>query len=69
MPVRPTSVPTALGHEYEVDSISVHRRRGRGYQFLILVKGDPIHDAEWQPERESTDPDGTMTEALMKFVQ
>jgi hypothetical protein len=42
---------------------------GRGYQFLTLMKGDPIHDAEWQPARDFIDPDGTMTEALMKYVQ
>ena len=69
VPVRPTPVPTALGPEYEVESILAHRRRGRGYQFLTLMKGDPIHDAEWQPARDFIDPDGTMTEALMKYVQ
>jgi hypothetical protein len=33
------------------------------------MTGDPIHDAEWQPARDVIDPDGTMTEALMKYVQ
>lgn len=69
VPVRPTPVPTALGPEYEVESILAHRRRGRGYQFLTLMRGDPIHDAEWQPARDFIDPDGTMTEALQKYVQ
>ena len=29
--VRPTPVPTALGPEYELESILAHRRRGHGY--------------------------------------
>jgi hypothetical protein len=47
VPVRRTPVPTALGPEYKVEYILAHRRRGRGYHFLVLMKGDPIHDAEW----------------------
>jgi hypothetical protein len=69
VPVRPTPVPTALGPEYEVESVLAHRRRGRGYQFLTLMKGDPIHDAEWQSARDFIDPDGTMTQALQQYVQ
>jgi hypothetical protein len=33
------------------------------------MKGDPIHDAEWQPARDFIDPDGTMTQALQQYVQ
>ena len=33
------------------------------------MRGDPIHDAEWQPARDFIDPDGTITEALLTYVQ
>jgi hypothetical protein len=58
-----------IGPECEVESILAHRCRGRGYQFISLLKGDPIHNVEWQPARDFIDPDETMTEALMKYVQ
>jgi hypothetical protein len=68
VPVRPDPVPTDLGPEYEVEAILAHRRRGRGYQFLTLMKGDPIHDAEWQPTRDFVDTDGTVTETLQTYL-
>jgi hypothetical protein len=46
-----------------------HRLRGRGYQFLTLMRGDPIHDAEWQPGSDFIDPDGTITEVLQTYAQ
>jgi hypothetical protein len=33
------------------------------------MKGDPIHDSEWQPARDFVDPDGTMTKALQQYAQ
>ena len=35
---------------YEVDSILKHRRRGRGYQYYIKWKGNPITEATWENE-------------------
>jgi hypothetical protein len=58
-----------LGPEYEVESIIAHRPRGRGYQFLTLLKGDPPHDTDWQPFRDFIDADGTMTEALQHCLR
>jgi hypothetical protein len=69
VPVLPAPVATELGPEYEVESILSHRPRGRGYQFLTLMKGDPLHDAELQPARDFIDADGTMTEALQRYLQ
>ncbi len=44
---RPDPVPAVEGTEYVVDKILRHRKRGRGFQFLTLVKGNPTHEAEW----------------------
>lgn len=44
---RPDPVPAVEGTEYVVNEIIKHRRRGRGFQFLTLMKGDPTHNAEW----------------------
>ena len=43
---RPDPVPAVEGIDYVVDKILNHRRKGRGFQFLTLMKGDPTHDAE-----------------------
>jgi hypothetical protein len=64
IPGRPTPSPRSLGPESEVESILAHKRRGPRIQFLTLMRGDPIRDAEWQPSRDFIDPDGTITEAL-----
>ena len=34
---------------YEVNTILKHRRRGRGYQFLVKWKDYPISEASWEP--------------------
>jgi hypothetical protein len=68
VPVRLTPVPTASGPEFEVESILAHRRCGRGYQFLALMWGNPIHNAEWQPARNFIDPNDITTEALHKYI-
>ena len=66
---RPDPVPTAEGKEYVVDKILRHRRRGRGYQFLTLMKGDPTHEAEWQPMRDFIDKDGTMNAKFLEYIK
>ena len=43
---RPDPVPAEEGIEFVVDKISRHRKRGRGYQLLTILKGDPTHEAE-----------------------
>ena len=35
---------------YKVESIIKHRRRGRGYQYLLKWKGYPITDGMWETE-------------------
>lgn len=54
---------------YIVEKILSHRRRGRGYQFLTLLKGTPQHDAEWQPVRDFVDSDGTMNQEFDKYIK
>ena len=68
-PVKPDPVPTNTGEEYEVEAILRHRKKGSGFQFLTLMKGDPTHDAEWQPTRDFVDRDGTMNEKFYEYIK
>ena len=54
---RPDPVPTVQGGAYVVEKILKHRKRGRGYQWLTLMKGTPTHEAKWQQARDFTDKD------------
>ena len=69
IPQRPDPIPRTQGEEYIVESILKHRRRGRGYQFLTLMKGSPTHDAEWQPTRDFVDKDGTINDKFYKYIK
>ena len=40
---------------YTIESILKHRKRGRGYQYLIKWEGYPISDATWEPESAFSD--------------
>lgn len=68
VPPRPEPVPTVSGQEYIVEKILKHRKRGRGYQFLTLMKGEPNHDASWLPTSNFVDKDGTVTEVWHKYL-
>ena len=63
---RPEPIPTVQGEEYVVDKILKHRKRGRGYQVLTLMKGEPQHDAKWQPSSDFVDKDGTVTDVWLE---
>lgn len=66
---RPDPVPDDSGDLlFEVDRIVAHRKRGRGYQWLTLLKGAPQHEAEWQPTRDFVDDDGTLTKAFRDYI-
>ncbi len=62
-------VPAVGGEEYVVESILKQRKRGKVYQFLILVKGSPTHNAEWQPRRHVIDKDGTITSVFREYIK
>ena len=68
-PVQVDPVPANTGEEYIVEAILKHRKIGNGFQFLTLMKGDPTHDAEWQPTRDFVDPDGTMNEKFYEYIK
>lgn len=53
----------------EVDKILAHRPRGKGYQWLTLLKGYPQHEARWQPTRDFVDADGTITKAFHDYIK
>lgn len=52
----------------EVLEILLHRRRGRGNQFLTLFSGAPAHEAEWKTLRDFIGDDGTVTKALHDYI-
>ena len=67
----PVQAPTIdeQGHaNFEVEEILAHRKKGKGYQWLSLMKGDPRHDAEWQPTRDFIDDDGTITAKFHTYI-
>lgn len=66
---RPLPIPTIEGEEHTVEAILQHRKRGKGYQFLTLMKGAPRHDAEWQPTRDFVDEDGTVTGIWYDYIK
>lgn len=66
---RPEPVPMIEGEEYVVDRILNHRKRGRGYQFLTLMKGSQEYDAEWQPARDFIDTDGTINDKFLAYIK
>lgn len=66
---RPDPVPAVEGDEFIVESILKHRKRGRGFQFLTLMKGEPPHDAEWLPTRNFVDEDGTKNDKFLEYIR
>ena len=66
---RSEPVPAIDGDEQYVDVILKHRKLGRGYQFLALMKGSPTHDAEWQPTSDFVDRDGIVTDVWQKYIK
>ena len=44
---------------YQAETILKHRRRGRGYQYLIKWEGYPITKASWEPKSAFSD-DGNL---------
>ena len=65
---RPEPIPTVQGEEQVVDKVLPHQKRGRGYQFLTLMKGDPDQDSIWQPTRDFVDSHGTVTDVWPKYI-
>lgn len=61
IPVRPEPIPSVNGKEHVAEFVLQHRKRGRGYQFLSLMRADPIYDAVWHPTSDFVDDDGTVT--------
>lgn len=50
-----------------MEAILNHRKRGRGYLFLSLMKGDPQHEVQWQSTRDFVEPDST-NQALVDYL-
>ena len=68
--IRSTPIPDATGEPlFEVSEILKHRKRGRGFQFLTLLKGKPCHEAVWQPTRDFVDRDGTLTQPFYEYIK
>lgn len=58
-----------LGPEKYVECIIKHRKRGRGFQFMVKWKNEPFHEATWEPRRIFVDKDGAVTEQLMNYIE
>lgn len=69
--VRTTPVPvvsTAAVPLFKVDRILSHRRRGRGYEWVTLMKHSSTNEAQWQPTRDFVHDDGTFSEAFRNYM-
>lgn len=66
---RPESVPIIEGDVFIVDKILNYRKRGRGYQFLTLMKRSPEYDAESQPAKDFRDTDGTINDKFLSYIK
>ncbi len=54
---------------YDIDGILNHRLNRHGYQFLVLWKGYPTHEASWEPTSSFLDEHGDIHEALQDYLQ
>ena len=52
-----------------MEAILKNRKKGNEFQFPTLMKGDPTHDAEWQPTSEFFDLNGTMNENFYEYIK
>lgn len=64
----PPPVIGPLGPAYEIDRVIQHRRRGRGYQFLVDWKGYPTYEASWEPTSHFIDEDGDPHPILLAYI-
>ena len=53
---------------YQIETILKHRKRGRGYQYLIKWEGYPVSEASWEPE-SSFSEDGDLLNLYKKRHQ
>jgi Chromo (CHRromatin Organisation MOdifier) domain len=51
---RPAPQIVSGNEEYEVEEILKHRKRGRGYQYLVKWKNYPIGERTWEPRSHLT---------------
>lgn len=58
---RPEPIPLIHGEEHVAQKIFAHRKRGRVFQFVTLMKDDLDHDATWELKGDFVDSDGTVT--------
>lgn len=67
VPSRPAPVQAQKGEEHEIEAILKHRKKGKGYRFLTLIKGGPTHDDESLSKKSFVDKDGTVTQLWIEF--
>ena len=46
---------------YKIENILQHRKRGRGYQYYVKWKENPISEASWEPEEVFSDDGDLLT--------
>eukprot|EP00171_Calliarthron_tuberculosum_P005616 IDg5616t1 len=69
LPIEAVEIYGFQGPELQVKNILNHRKRGRGYQFLVEWQGQATHEASWEPTKNFVDNDGTVTASLLQYLE
>lgn len=51
-----------------MEKILAHRRSETCFQWLTLIRGCAIYDAQWQTTRDFVDDDGTITTSFHDYI-
>lgn len=64
----PRWVPEEEWEYFEVRAVLKHWKRGKWYEFFILMKGGPTYKAAWQPKGDCEDSAGTLRGIFREYI-